>query len=65
MNTDTGAIYRTAQAIAEAQARGEPLAMVSERVARAVIIGTQVVDRAKAKRKRKQAREDRKRNRDR
>lgn len=63
MNTDTGAVYRGLAAIADAEARGEPLARVSDRVASAVIIGVQVVDRAKAKRKRKQASKDRKRNR--
>lgn len=64
MNTDTGALYRTAQAITEAQARGEPLAMVSERVARAVEIGTRSIDRKAArKHKRQMAKQSRRANR--
>jgi hypothetical protein len=63
VNTNTGVIYRDLEAITDAEARGESIARVSERVAGAMIIGTQIVDRAKAKRKRKQARQDRKHNR--
>lgn len=68
MNTDTGALYRTAQAVADAERRGEPLAMVSERVARAVRIGTRFIDRkavqqATRKRKRQMAKQSRRTNR--
>jgi hypothetical protein len=64
MNTETGAIYRSEQDIAAAQARGEPLAFVSERVARAVAIGTRALDRKKkVKTRRKMAKQSRRRNR--
>ena len=39
MNTETGAIYQGLEAIQAAEARGEPLARVSDRVAKAVTIG--------------------------
>lgn len=64
MNTDTGALYRTFDEIAAAQQRGEPLAMVAERVARAVRIGTQAIDhKAARKRKRQMAKASRRGNR--
>lgn len=39
MNTETGAIYQGLEAIHAAEARGEPIARVSDRVASAVRIG--------------------------
>lgn len=63
MNTDTGAIYRTQDEIIAAQARGEPLAMVSERVARAVTIGGRVLAKATRKRKRQATKRSKRANR--
>ena len=63
MNTDTGALYRTRDAIDAAQARGEPLAMVSERVARLVGAGQRAEAKAAAKRRRKMAKQSRRANR--
>lgn len=60
MNTETGQIYRGATEIAAAQARGETLVPVSERVADAVEIGMEALNRAerRAEKYRKNARRD-------
>ena len=67
MNTETGVVYRTPEAIAEAQARGEPLAYIGPRVDRLLELGRhaeqRLRDRAKRKRKRKQQQQSRRRNR--
>lgn len=65
MNTETGQIYNTLPEIEAARSRGEPLAMVSETVAKTMRAGQRVQAKATAKRKRKQARQSRKRNRSR
>lgn len=46
MNTDTGQIYREQEAIEAAKLRGEPITQVSERVADAVEIGMEALNRA-------------------
>lgn len=61
MNTDTGRIYVTEESIQAALQRGEPLARVSERVARTMRAGEMALSsrerrRAKADRKRQQGR---------
>lgn len=50
MNTETGVIYQGLAAILAAEARGEPIVRVSERVAKAVRIGLErmTYDQAKA-----------------
>jgi len=48
VNTENGAIYRGQEAIDAAQARGEPIVRVSERVVKLVEAG----QRAEARRKR-------------
>lgn len=50
MNTETGAIYQGREAIQAAEARGEPIVRVSDRVAKAVRIGLErmTYDQAKA-----------------
>lgn len=63
MNTDTGAIYRTQEAIEAAQARGEPLAMVSERVVKLISAGRHAEAKAAAKRRRKMAKQSKRANR--
>lgn len=63
MNTETGVLYRSLDAIADALSRGESVVPVSERVVRTMRAGQRVEAKATAKRKRKQARQDRKRNR--
>lgn len=63
MNTDTGAIYRSQEAIEAAQSRGEPLAFVSERVAKMVTTGKRAEAKAAAKRRRKMTRQSRRANR--
>lgn len=63
MNTDTGAIYRTQEAIEAAQLRGEPLAFVSERVVKLVSAGQRTEHKAAAKRKRKAVKQSRRANR--
>ena len=65
MNTETGVVYRTPEAIAEAQARGEPLAYIGPRVDRLLELGRQAEQRLRdrAKRKRKQQQQSRRRNR--
>ena len=45
MNTDTGQIYRTDEAIKAALARGEPIVEVSELVAKFVELGQQVSEK--------------------
>lgn len=50
MNTNTGEIYRGDAAIQAARERGEPIAEVSERVARAVETGLGVMNRAERRR---------------
>lgn len=62
MNTETGAIYVGSAAIAAAEQRGEPIVHVSDQVAKTMRAGQRAAARATAKRKRKQARTDRKRN---
>jgi hypothetical protein len=61
MNTDTGQVYRTQVEIDAAQARGEPLARVSERVADAVEIGMSHLNRHERRKAVKPARSGRKR----
>lgn len=63
MNTETGAIYSTAADILAAEERGEPLARVSPLVVKTMRAGQRQIAKATAKRRRKQARDDRKRNR--
>lgn len=63
MNTDTGAIYRTQEAIEAAQLRGEPLVMVSERVARLMNAGRRAEAKVAAKQRRKMAKQSRRANR--
>jgi hypothetical protein len=46
MNVDTGQIYRNQLDIEAAKLRGEPITEVSERVADAVEIGMQALERA-------------------
>ena len=46
MNTETGTIYRDPSTIEAAKARGEPIVPVSERVADAVEIGMEALNRA-------------------
>lgn len=65
MNTETGQIYEGIEQIADAQSRGEPLAIVSARVAKTMRAGQRALEKAKTKRRRKQAKQDRKRNRQR
>ena len=50
MNTETGALYQGLEAIQAAEARGEPIVRVSDRVAKAVRIGLErmTYDQAKA-----------------
>lgn len=45
MNTDTGTVYRGFPAIRAAEARGEPVVAVSEKVADAVEIGMLALNR--------------------
>lgn len=47
MNTETGQIYRGADAISAARARGEPVVEVSERVATAMEAGNRAERRAR------------------
>jgi len=63
MNTDTGQLYTTPETIKAAQDRGETLAFVSERVVKLIRAGLRAEHKAKAKRKRKQVKESRRRNR--
>lgn len=53
MNTETAAIYEGEEAIAAARARGEPLAMVSERVVKLIRLGEAAERRIEHKRKKK------------
>lgn len=48
MNTDTGRVYRGLDEIMAAEARGEPIARVSEHVATAVEIGNRAIRAARA-----------------
>jgi hypothetical protein len=63
VNTETGEIYTGEEQILAALALGLPIVPVSERVARLVKAGRRREIKASEKRKRKQARQDRKRNR--
>lgn len=56
MNPESGRIYRTTEEIEAARSRGEPIVQVSERVADAVEIGSEVLNRAE---RRLRAREER------
>ena len=49
MNTETGAIYQGLEAIQAAEARGEPIVRVSDRVAKAVQIGLERMTYEEAK----------------
>ena len=49
MNTETGAIYQGLEAIQAAEARGEPIVRVSDRVAKAVRIGLERMTYEEAK----------------
>ncbi len=60
MVVNTGQIYRGQQAIAEAEARGEPVVEVSERVAQAVEIGMAVLNRHERRKQAKLARQAKK-----
>jgi hypothetical protein len=59
MNTETGQIYRTMEEILAAQQRGEPIVPVSERVARAVEIGMEGLNRAQRRQQQRKARKAR------
>lgn len=61
MNTETGDIYRGAEAIQAALGRGEPVVRISERVASLMTAGKRQEAKTKQKRKRKQEKQDRKR----
>ena len=63
MNTDNGRIYRNAEAIEAARARGEPLAEVSEQVADTVEIGMLALNRAQRRVQQREARRRAKRQR--
>lgn len=45
MNSETGQVYRGLEAILAAEARGEPVVPVSDRVAEAVEVGMKALNR--------------------
>ncbi len=63
MNTETAQLYQTAQEILDAQARGEPLAMLSPKAAAVVAAGHKTLAKKTKKQKRKMAKESKRRNR--
>lgn len=68
MNTDTGEILRGSKAIREAQARGEPIVPVSDKIARLVQLGQAAKEATQTRKRRRRwqgkiARAARKRNR--
>ena len=61
MNSETGQVYRGLEAILAAEARGEPVVPVSERVAEAVEVGMATLNRRDRRRMASEARRSAKR----